>query len=547
MNRFNSLFASMISALVFCGPAFADWPRTTDEVATGVFPTALNYPHGDVRRYGAVGDGAQDNTLVFQNALLALNGKGIVTVPKGVFRLNANFALPSGTRLRGQGFAETAGVASRAATVLLKSTSGTGIVLGDDAGLEDLQVDSASSIAGDGVFIKGSRVVLRNVTVSSHAGNGVRVGADGMVGLNANLFHLDHVITISNGGHGLYIHHSNTNTSASYPQGAPDVNAGTVTHLDTRGNGGDGVRVRNAIDNKFFGVTSQSNAGAGIRLEADARGHQFYGLYTEANAGGEFVANAGTRNNIVIGNRAVAVNSNWIDNGTGNYVLKWDANVENGGWNQGPIVNVVNPITCATCPAKIDMYQSSQYNKAAVIEAMADSIGTGGKLSFLTKRNGDTPVPRLVIDSAGRSSFKNAISVETAASGNAIEFRVGTQLVGSVVSSPTGVSLANTSDRRAKLMVRDVEQAIDRVMKVHPKSFRYHWAQGDEVEGFLADEVARVVPSAVFGTKDATDAVGQPVFQTVDYAKLVPVLWAALRDLSAKVEQLEASSKLVPK
>jgi hypothetical protein len=49
-----------------------------------------------------------------------------------------------------------------------------------------------------------------------------------------------------------------------------------------------------------------------------------------------------------------------------------------------------------------------------------------------------------------------------------------------------------------------------------------------------------VVPGAVTGEKDAVDAAGKRVMQAVDYSKLVPLLWAALQKLVAKVAAIEA-------
>lgn len=45
------------------------YPRTAAEIAAGVTPTLYFYPPGDVRRYGAVGDGITDDSFAFQQAL----------------------------------------------------------------------------------------------------------------------------------------------------------------------------------------------------------------------------------------------------------------------------------------------------------------------------------------------------------------------------------------------------------------------------------------------------------------------------------------------
>ncbi len=89
-------------------------------------------------------------------------------------------------------------------------------------------------------------------------------------------------------------------------------------------------------------------------------------------------------------------------------------------------------------------------------------------------------------------------------------------------------------------------------------------------DGFIAHEVAEVVPEAIAGEKDATEPIGdikdadgkivqtgvekpddfeightweetgtQPVYQNIDQSKLVPLLTAALQEAIAKIETLE--------
>jgi hypothetical protein len=60
------------------------------------------------------------------------------------------------------------------------------------------------------------------------------------------------------------------------------------------------------------------------------------------------------------------------------------------------------------------------------------------------------------------------------------------------------------------------------------------------VDGFLAHELADVVPEAVTGTKDAVGADGKPEYQGIDQSKLVPLLTAALQEALTKIETLEA-------
>lgn len=57
------------SALSTAEVGAALYPRTTAEISAGVTPTNYQYEPGDVRRYGAVGDGVTDDTTAIQNAL----------------------------------------------------------------------------------------------------------------------------------------------------------------------------------------------------------------------------------------------------------------------------------------------------------------------------------------------------------------------------------------------------------------------------------------------------------------------------------------------
>ena len=61
------------------------------------------------------------------------------------------------------------------------------------------------------------------------------------------------------------------------------------------------------------------------------------------------------------------------------------------------------------------------------------------------------------------------------------------------------------------------------------------------VDGFLAHEVADVVPEAILGEKDATDDDGNPVYQGIDQSKLVPLLVATIQELEARIAALESN------
>jgi hypothetical protein len=63
--------ASVSTALTQENVGAVLYPRTTAEISASVTPTNYYYEPGDVRRYGAVGDGATDDYTAFNNAILS--------------------------------------------------------------------------------------------------------------------------------------------------------------------------------------------------------------------------------------------------------------------------------------------------------------------------------------------------------------------------------------------------------------------------------------------------------------------------------------------
>lgn len=126
--------------------------------------------------------------------------------------------------------------------------------------------------------------------------------------------------------------------------------------------------------------------------------------------------------------------------------------------------------------------------------------------------------------------------------GDLIQFRRNGGICGEIVNTgSTSVAYNTSSDYRLKENVTDVTDGITRVKQLAPKRFNFI-ADGTDnvVDGFLAHEAATVVPEAITGAKDAVDEEGNPVYQGIDQAKLVPLITAALQEAIAKIETLEA-------
>ena len=120
----------------------------------------------------------------------------------------------------------------------------------------------------------------------------------------------------------------------------------------------------------------------------------------------------------------------------------------------------------------------------------------------------------------------------------AVSFYNGASQVGSININASSTSYNTTSDYRLKENVVSITDGIDRIKQLQPKRFNFI---GDEqiVDGFLAHEAQGVVPEAVTGEKDGILPNGDPVYQGIDQAKIVPLLTAALQEAVAKIEFLE--------
>ena len=256
----------------------------------------------------------------------------------------------------------------------------------------------------------------------------------------------------------------------------------------------------------------------------------------------------------------------------------------------------------ATLPDKAGIFTSSTAHTATAygdlnIKARSDFGGYYG-IGFFTASSNATPALRAKIDSSGRllvgtsvvhSGTNGTLYIETNAvssrnlmvlnnsdtgSSNAgvVAIYRNQNFTGGITNTNTSTSFNTSSDYRLKENVETLSGAITRVKTLKPK--RFSWIVDEEdnpnVDGFLAHEAQAVVPEAVTGTHNETEAIGnitdgegntvetgvvepdtldeghtwtatgtQPVYQGIDQAKLVPLLTAALQEAIAKIETLE--------
>ena len=121
-----------------------------------------------------------------------------------------------------------------------------------------------------------------------------------------------------------------------------------------------------------------------------------------------------------------------------------------------------------------------------------------------------------------------------------MEFINGNGQVGTITTQGSSTSYNESSDYRLKENIVDIEDGITRVKQLQPRRFNFITDADTTVDGFIAHEAQTVVPEAVTGTRDEVDEEGNAIMQGIDKSKLVPLLTAALQEVIAKVETLEA-------
>ena len=121
-----------------------------------------------------------------------------------------------------------------------------------------------------------------------------------------------------------------------------------------------------------------------------------------------------------------------------------------------------------------------------------------------------------------------------------VDFVYGTAQTGAITTNGSSTFYLTSSDYRLKENVVELNGALDRIDNLQPKRFNFIGDSETTVDGFLAHEVAEVVPEAIHGQKDAVDEDGNIKAQGIDQAKLVPLLVAAVQELRAEVELLKS-------
>jgi hypothetical protein len=289
-------------------------------------------------------------------------------------------------------------------------------------------------------------------------------------------------------------------------------NVNTVTTLSFR-NGNNGVSLMDITPSGNVGIGTTSpavqlelgdnTADEKLRLTGAASGKPLMTFYNTTTKIGQIASSS-------VGITVTSL-------GSGNMSF------ENGGNTRLVIDNSGNVGIGATSPSsKLHVKDTSLSGTLAYFEASASAQGTtnirvdclqyGTGIAFF--RDGSL--------GGGACSFRNDS---------------GTQ-VGSINIGTSSTLYSTSSDYRLKENLTLITDGIDRLKQLKPKRFNFI-GETQIVDGFVAHEAKEVVPESVTGEKDEVLPNGDPVYQGIDQAKIVPLLTAALQEAVAKIEDLE--------
>jgi hypothetical protein len=311
------------------------------------------------------------------------------------------------------------------------------------------------------------------------------------------------------------------------------------------------VTMGGALSAKGGAVFNEDSADVDFRVE------------TDGNANMLFVD--GGNNHVNIGSSSDAGGVLNVSDGTS---FSTGITVENTGDTHGSVIDFLNN---SDSPADGDYIgglifketnSASGTHQFAKIFGIATDITDGtedGALTFETSAGGASTAEHMRISSTGTVFYgctaepdgsadgvslastqsQRRFSINATSNSNQILFYNGNGNVGNINTNGSATQYATTSDYRVKENVVTDWDATTRLKQLKPSRFNFIADADTTVDGFLAHEVQSVVPEAISGTHNEVDDDGNPVMQSIDQSKLVPLLVKTIQELEARITALE--------
>jgi hypothetical protein len=177
-----------------------------------------------------------------------------------------------------------------------------------------------------------------------------------------------------------------------------------------------------------------------------------------------------------------------------------------------------------------------------LVGTTSSGIGTGRVTSYNT---GGATFAAILANTSGSSASQPIVRsyhFESNSTTSAIHYEFTNRsvgVVGTIACTGSATAYNTSSDYRLKNTIAPMTGALAKVALLKPCTYKWN-ADGSDGEGFIAHELAEVVPQCVTGAKDAVDDDGNPKYQGIDTSFLVATLTAALQEAVAEINSLKA-------
>jgi hypothetical protein len=246
-------------------------------------------------------------------------------------------------------------------------------------------------------------------------------------------------------------------------------------------------------------INSSGNVGIGTSSPADT---------LDVKGTGNFNNTTGT----YVGFAYNGTNRGYI--GTANAIISGGAITDLG------LLSVAN-MTFGTGASSLERMRIDSSGNLLVGVTSVVSGGSGGSCFFADSNS------RRILRLSTTATAENAL----------IQFFNPNGAVGYIAANGSSTSYVTSSDYRLKNTIAPMTGALDKVALLKPVTYKWN-VDGSDGQGFIAHELAEVVPGCVAGEKDAVDADGNPIHQGIDTSFLVATLTAAIQEQQALITSL---------
>ena len=209
---------------------------------------------------------------------------------------------------------------------------------------------------------------------------------------------------------------------------------------------------------------------------------------------------------------------------------------------------------------------TARYTAAALMELRGDGSIVFQSNTGLTAGNSFSPTERARFDTSGNLLINKTIVSST---GNGVQLLasgfIGATLAGSTSATDTldvystaasafrfyvdmggtihatSATITAISDRTLKTNIRPLDTGLKEIMGLQPRRFDWINGDGENVVGFVAQEVEEVLPELVTFSKYSVDENGDTITKkAVKTGDIIPTLVNAIQELTTRLAALES-------